>query len=520
MFKQSALGNIGIGAGVIGLIALIFGILWMTVIYSRYEVVPSDLERIVELEGEYTVVDPFATTLQQNATLSGLLASGAGACLLADPQVMGLLGGPAVQRVIGNPQLLALVQSQRTLQTIASPAVGALLSNGALLQALADPTVLAALLNPAAPPALLTHPVLGPMLADPTIGAMLQDPAILSLLGSGLIGTLAGDPELLALLQSPTLGPLPANPAVQALLADQPAFALLLDPRTQQILANPANLPVITVPMLIHRERLATRNDGDKLFLNETVTTTNLATGGTLAGFEPTEVEMIVDRSSKAYLEGTGGGRTGQWALPFHVSKDEVYEAYLTVARQPLPFSYDGTEDTLGLESYRYVTDSTNVPLGVSDPATGLPLVVDANVVAWVEPNTGGGLNATDLETVSAVDPAGNNYTRFVSNIAYTDATVAARAGGRHQPSPRRHPLLRHHAPPDHHRRRHRPRRRRQRRVRVGPAPEPSDGRRLANPHSETSEGHPMPLGRDARTSWHHRYDDPESDEIMPASGP
>jgi hypothetical protein len=105
------------------------------------------------------------------------------------------------------------------------------------------------------------------------------------------------------------------------------------------------------------------------------------------------------------------------------VDKDTTYDAYLSVARQPLPAVYEATDETLGLETFRLTIDGTDVPMG-KDPDTGLTLVGDADLTIWVNPVTGAGVNATDLETISALGPDGTKYTWFSADIAYTDATV------------------------------------------------------------------------------------------------
>lgn len=76
---------------------------------------------------------------------------------------------------------------------------------------------------------------------------------------------------------------------------------------------------MLTIPVLLHRERVATRTEGDSLFMNEQVTTNNTATGSPVPGFDPTNVDLVVDRSTKEYLAGSDEGRTGQWGMPFHV---------------------------------------------------------------------------------------------------------------------------------------------------------------------------------------------------------
>ena len=322
-----------------------------------------DLNRVVDLEGTYTLVDtPFTDRLQANATLSALVASGAAGELLSDPAVAGLLANPDAIAALTNPAVLA---------------------------ALADPTLLPAL-----------------MAANPAIAALLSDPAILGVL---------------------------ANPVVGALLADPDALGLIVDPRTQQILANPANLPTVDIPVRVHRVRTATDTDGDILYMNETLTTTNLVDNSDMglldSRFGPAETTLVVDRVDKVYLTDLmdeGKKRSGQWGLPFDTDKDATYPSWISFAGQPLDAVYDRTDSSNGLETYVYIVNASSVPLGVDDPAgTGLPLVFDTFTVVWVEPTTGAGVDATVQDTISALAPDGSKYVRIANNLKYTDATVA-----------------------------------------------------------------------------------------------
>ena len=127
---------------------------------------------------------------------------------------------------------------------------------------------------------------------------LLQDPSFLELLQSGLLTTLTAQPELLALLQDPSLGEVLANPAVQQLLSDQEAMSLLIDARTQKLMANPADLPMVTVPVLLHRERRAVGTEGNKIFINEQVSTLDPDTRQEVPGFDKTDVILVIDRKT------------------------------------------------------------------------------------------------------------------------------------------------------------------------------------------------------------------------------
>jgi hypothetical protein len=115
--------------------------------------------------------------------------------------------------------------------------------------------------------------------------------------------------------------------------------------------------------------------------MNEQVTTTIAGTSQEIPGFPKTDLNLIVDRVTKEYLPGGDGNRTGQWGMPFNADPDVVYQAYVAVAAQPLPATYEATEDVQGLETYRFSVREENVAHTSSDPATGLPMVVDVEVI-------------------------------------------------------------------------------------------------------------------------------------------
>jgi hypothetical protein len=307
---------------------------------------------------------------------------------------------------------------------LSDPKLADLLSNQEVLKLLSDPTFLAQIGDPAALPQLLSNPVVKLLLANPNILMLLQDPSFLELLQSGLLTTLTAQPELRALLQDPSLGEVLANPAVQQLLSDQEAMSLLIDARTQKLMANPADLPMVTVLVLLHRERRAVGTEGNKIFINEQVSTLDPNTRQDVPGFDKTDVILVIDRRSREYLPGTAGGRTGLWGLPFNVKKDRVYSAWVTEAQRPLEAEYRGVEKIQGLTSYIHVVDVTDLPMGENDPVTGLPLVCDVLITTWSEPQTGFSLYVEDQDAVSALDASGNKYPRFVADVKQTDETT------------------------------------------------------------------------------------------------
>ncbi|MCH8992768.1 MAG: DUF3068 domain-containing protein [Acidobacteria bacterium] len=418
-----------IGTGIFGAALLIFGIVWSTVIFDRFEKVPSDLNRIVDLDGTYTVVDTsFTDQLTGNAAIAGLLQSDARSQLTASNAITGLLANPALGALIANPEIIGLISDPAVMQLLGSPELAGLLGNPVVLGALADPAVIGGLSDPATLAALATaNPTLAAIFADPSTLAILTDPTFAGLVTSGALTTLMASPEILRLLGDPAVAAALANPVVGALIADPAALGLLLDPRTTAILASPADLPTIEIPVNIHRIREGQKVVGDNLSIRERITTTNTSTGGSVPTFDPTDLTLLVDRSTKVYVEGTEGGRKGQWGLPFHTSKTTPYSSWISAARQPFDALFEAEDKTLGLDTYRFVVDVTSAPMGVDDPAgTGLPLVFDTHTVIWVEPNTGAGVDATVEDTVSALAPDGTKYVRFANDLKYRDTTVLA----------------------------------------------------------------------------------------------
>ena len=66
----------------------------------------------------------------------------------------------------------------------------------------------------------------------------------------------------------------------------------------------------------------------------------------------------------------------------------------------------------------------TDLPLGSDDPATGLPLVVDAKISTWNEPKTGSTVRIDDYDAISALAPSGDKFPRFVADVSHPPDTV------------------------------------------------------------------------------------------------
>ena len=176
---------------------------------------------------------------------------------------------------------------------------------------------------------------------------------------------------------------------------------------------------------LVHRERRATGTQGNRLFVKEEVTTLDPATRQQQPGFPKTEVNLVIDQKTREYLPGSGGGRVGGWGLPFNVEKGRSYSAWVSDAQRPLAAEYLKTERVDGLKTFVHLVDAKALPLGVNDPATGLPLVFDARIRTWSEPRTGTTVKFEDYDAVSALGPGGIRFPRFAVNLNSTQESVA-----------------------------------------------------------------------------------------------
>jgi len=410
-----------------GLVLILFGSVWITAVFSRFEKIPSDWEQVDELQGTFALVDEgFLTRLQENQTVKQLLSAPPPGPreLLNNPAVVSLFGSPAMKQLTSSPALLAVLRNQGALRALANPTLVKLLSNSEVLKLLQDPAFVAALRDPGAIQQLRSHPVAGPLLADPAALALLQDPAFQGLLASGALAALGNQPEILALLTNPALGQLLLNPSVQALLADPGALALVLDSRTGRILANSADLPIIEVPVVIHRERRASSTKGDTILINEQKTYIDPATRQALPGFPREDLNFVVDQKTRQYLPGSDENRTGFWGLPFNVDRTRIYPSWVTAAKRPLPAEYGREEKVRGLKTFTYVVEARNLDIGEKDPVTGLPLVVDASITTWNEPRTGSTVRIEDYDAVSALGPSGAKYPRFVADVKSTEESI------------------------------------------------------------------------------------------------
>ena len=150
---------------IIGVIGIIFGIVWTTAIFPNYEKIPSDFSRTDEFEGTYTLTDPIVQEIQQSEAIGMLMQSPDTLALLADLDVQEFLAGPELLALLANPALLA---DPALLQTM-DPAVQQLLADPLVQQLLADPASLQ----------LVIDPRTMRLLRDPTTLPVIQIPVLI-----------------------------------------------------------------------------------------------------------------------------------------------------------------------------------------------------------------------------------------------------------------------------------------------------------------------------------------------------
>ncbi len=299
--------------------------------------------------------------------------------------------------------------------TVIDPVVYQVKANATLGQLMASPATVQ----------MFKDPAVQQLLGNPTFAQLMANPAqLLGLLSSpGAIQQLP-DPALKQALASPAVQKLLTDPAIQGLLKDPAALKLVLDPRVMPMLFDPTELPTVKVPVKITRVREATGVDGNKAFLNETITILRADNGQPLEGYPETKAKLVVDRHTSEYLPGTDGGRTGYLGLPFRPDPAVTYPMWSTVANATLDAKYVENATIDGLDVMVYRIEVTDRPLG-DDPTFKLPKVMDSNLTVWVEPHSGRIVNVQDhVTSVSLVRPAGK-LPVYVSDYKLADDSRA-----------------------------------------------------------------------------------------------
>jgi hypothetical protein len=115
MSPQGFANKLVLGAGILGIVLIVFGSVWITIIFPRYEKIPSDWSQTDELQGSFICVDEdFLSRLQENPTISQLMKDDTGN-ILTNPAVKQILANPATVTLVSNPQLIDLLSNPAAL---------------------------------------------------------------------------------------------------------------------------------------------------------------------------------------------------------------------------------------------------------------------------------------------------------------------------------------------------------------------------------------------------------------------
>jgi hypothetical protein len=211
-----------------------------------------------------------------------------------------------------------------------------------------------------------------------------------------------------------------------SVVTDPEALALVMDARVQALMADPTDLPMSTIPVIIHRERHPTASDGDTVRIRETVATTVAdGSGAEMPGFPETDVALALNARTREYLAETEDGRTGALSFPLNVDAEETYSLYVSAATQPLPAEFVRSEVRSGLDVMVFEISVKDRLVGTHSEL-GAPMVVDSQITVWVEPRTGRVVDTGDTATTLGLyNPATGKIPVFVSKLKLTDDSVA-----------------------------------------------------------------------------------------------
>jgi len=156
------------GAAIVGVIAIVFGVIWMTVIFPKLERIPADFSRTDHITGQYTIVDPIVSQVQANAAIKTLMASPNTVAMFKDPTVQLLLTNPTFVQLMANPtQLIQLITNPAALAQVPDASLKQALASPSIQKLLTDPAILGLFRDPNAMKLVLDTRVM-PMLFDPT----------------------------------------------------------------------------------------------------------------------------------------------------------------------------------------------------------------------------------------------------------------------------------------------------------------------------------------------------------------
>ena len=356
---------------VVGVIGLLFGVIWLVMVFPSFKKIPSDYEQTIDFKGTYSV--------------------------LSDQEfLISLFTNPSVGKALASPQTLRLLSQSDTKQLLANDAFQKLLANPVVLQAI--------LTNPAAA-----------LQAPDSVKALLADP---------VIQTLLVDASKRQFLQS-----LLSDPGIMGLLADPAAVRLLTDVRALRLLANPTKPALQDIPIAFHRVRVAEREGEGLVFLHQDFNASLSTSGQSLPQFSTTST-LAVDRETRLYASGGSEPRRGAFAFPFDVKKDGEYQIWITEVFQPLTARFESAETIDGLTVYKFRIKEADLPLpDAVKKSQGLPgsldMLASVDVVLKTEPKSGVTVDLQSDIRYSLKNPILNNPTLFTGAIQYTEESVS-----------------------------------------------------------------------------------------------
>jgi hypothetical protein len=111
-------------------------------------------------------------------------------------------------------------------------------------------------------------------------------------------------------------------------------------------------------------------------------------------------------------------------------TRKQVYDVYDSVAGQPEPFAYSGTDSVDGIGTYRFTESLSAAAVGRSAFQPGQPELYTARCTYWIDPETGALLKViADEDLYYAPTTAGAPVTHlFDGRLSATPSTVAALA--------------------------------------------------------------------------------------------
>ncbi len=190
-------------------------------------------------------------------------------------------------------------------------------------------------------------------------------------------------------------------------------------------------------PVTVERvSKAVDTGSNNAVIVEETITTTNSATGEDITAlFGSTEPNMLaVDRSTLAMMpdaEGADMARQGQWSPPMGLSEGSTFQMWNPAAGQALTAQWTGTDTLGGVDVAIFQISEENLALGPEEitlPTGGsmmLDKFVSTEITLWVEPATGVVVNSESDLTVAFEVPGMGMMPSFISDLSYTDGTVA-----------------------------------------------------------------------------------------------